>query len=257
MINRKILFMTMFSLAAHLAVAAVIVYTPYDMTGNSMAGHQEKVIWGIVQGSEKSATEGKVVHATNLVQQNKIIPNDISMPASNSIAANTDETPMSTRLTEDDVNPAGHPELVSVSQLKPGDEILKQVQNDRVEGNKCSTLNDCGTVSITTGNADASGSSYDIKELAEYVRIEIEKRKYYPDFAKLRGIEGTVYINFYIGQDGTPSGISVARSSGSRLLDEAGIKTIGLVEKFSNLHKELRELDIVVPITYKLGSTDK
>src|SRR3989304_4565891 len=217
----------MFSLAAHLAVAAVIVYTPYDMTGNSMAGHQEKVIWGIVQGSKKSATEGKVVHATNPVQQNKMIPAEISMPAGHSIAANTDEVPMSNRLTEDDMNPAGHPELVSGSQLMPGDEILKQVQNDRVEDNKCSTLNDCGTVSITTGNADASGNSYGINALADY-------------------------INFYIGQDGIPSSIYVARSSGSGILDDAGIKTVRMVGKISNLHKELRELDIVVPITYKL-----
>src|SRR3989304_8240247 len=252
MINRKILFMTMFSLAAHLAVAAVIVYTPYDMTGNSMAGHQEKVIWGIVQGSKKSATEGKVVHATNPVQQNKMIPAEISMPAGHSIAANTDEVPMSNRLTEDDMNPAGHPELVSGSQLMPGDEILKQVQNERVEDNKCSTLNDCGPASLPTGNADASGNRYDINALAEYIRKEIERHKYYPDIARLRGDEGTVYINFYIGQDGIPSSIYVARSSGSGILDDAGIKTVRMVGKISNLHKELRELDIVVPITYKL-----
>jgi|SRR3972149_32459 len=254
MINRKILLMTLFSLAAHLAVAAVIVYTPYDITGNSMAGHQDKVIWGYVaEGGEKSAKDGKLVHATNLVQQNKMIPTEISMPVGHSIAANTAETPMSTRLTEDNMNPAGHPEFISGSQLLPGHEILKQVQNDGVEDNKCSTLNDCGTVSITTGNADAGSSNYDIKALAEYVRREIERRKYYPDIAKLRGLEGTVYINFYIGQDGTPSNIYITRSSGSKILDDAGAKTVNMIGKIANLHKELRELDIVVPITYKLG----
>ncbi len=86
----------------------------------------------------------------------------------------------------------------------------------------------------------------------EYVRKQIERHKYYPHIAKLRGIEGTVYLNFYIGQDGMPGSITISRSSGSEILDKAGIQTIMKIGKISNLHKELRELDIVVPITYKL-----
>jgi len=252
MINRKILLMALFSFAAHLAIAAVIVYIPYDMIGNSLAGHRDRVIWGYVKGGEKSA--------------------------------------------KDDENPVRHPELVSGSQMMQGQEIPKQVRDDRTdretefsseneisapalivaenvlaEGQKgetgitivqsdgsdagnmniCNTSEDCESVTLSNGNQGSN--SFDMHVLAEDVRKEIEKNKYYPDIAKLRGIEGTVYINFYIGQDGIPSSISVARSSGSGILDDAGIRTIGMVGKFSNLHKDLRELDIVVPITYKLG----
>ncbi len=255
MINRKILFMTIFSLAAHVAVAAVIVYAPYDMSGNSLAGHQDKLIWGYVaEVGEKSAREGKVAPVINPVQP-------------------------------------GHPELVSGSQIMQGQEIpktmLKQVQHmvrdDRnndsetvfsseneiaapalivtenvlAEGQKGETgitfVQSDGSDTGDKNNGNQGSNSYDIHVTVEYIRKEIERHKYYPDIARLRGDEGTVYINFYIGQDGTPSSIYVARSSGSGILDDAGIKTVRMVGRISNLHKELRELDIVVPITYKLG----
>ena len=51
---------------------------------------------------------------------------------------------------------------------------------------------------------------------------------------------------------GTPGSISIAKSSGEKILDDAGIMTIRKIGKISNLHRELRELDIVVPIMYKL-----
>src|SRR4030066_868859 len=59
MINRKILLMILFSFSAHLAIAAVIVYTPYEMIGNSLASHHERVIWGYLEGGEKSAEDDK------------------------------------------------------------------------------------------------------------------------------------------------------------------------------------------------------
>src|SRR3972149_2929153 len=82
MINRKILFMTIFSLAAHLAVAAVIVYTPYDMTGNSMAGHQDKVIWGYIAGQPEPVSgtqmmmKGQEIPKTMLKQVQHIVRDD-------------------------------------------------------------------------------------------------------------------------------------------------------------------------------------
>ena len=45
----------------------------------------------------------------------------------------TDETPMRHRLTKYDDNRVCHPELVSGSSTPPGQEILNQVQNDRVD----------------------------------------------------------------------------------------------------------------------------
>src|SRR3990170_4272131 len=234
MINRKILFMTIFSLAAHLAVAAVIVYTPYDMTGNSMAGHQEKVIWGIVQGNEKSAKDGKRDSASIGSQRMTKIP--LTPPFSKGEI----DIPLSGRIE------------ISFPPLEKGGEGGSVLADDKIEETGITSVQSDGSDTGDMNNGNQGSNSYDIHATAEYIREEIERHKYYPDIARLRGDEGTVYINFYIGQDGIPSSIYVARSSGSGILDDAGIKTVRMVGKISNLHKELRELDIVVPITYKL-----
>ena len=114
----------------------------------------------------------------------------------------------------------------------------------------CPITSQCGSRKGLTDIAASGG--FDKHTIMEYVRKEIDRHKYYPHIAKLRGIEGTVYVNFYIGQDGIPGSITVARSSGSRILDQAGVQTISKIGKISNVHRELRELDIVVPIMYKL-----
>ena len=235
MINRKILFMTMFSLAAHLAVAAVIVYTPYDITGNFMAGHQDKGIWGyIAGGGGKAAKDGKRDSASIGPQ----------------------------RMTKIPLNPPFSKGEISFPPLGKGGEggfeafssiITESVlADDKIEETGITSVQSDGSDTGDMNNGNQGSNSYDIHATAEYIRREIERHKYYPDIARLRGDEGTVYINFYIGQDGIPSSIYVARSSGSGILDDAGIKTVRMVGKISNLHSELRELDIVVPITYKL-----
>jgi len=234
MINRKILFMTIFSLAAHLAVAAVIVYAPYDITGNSMAGHQDKVIWGyIAGGGEKSAKDGKRDSASIGPQRMTKIP--LTPPFSKG---------------EIDIPLLGKIENSFHPLEKGGTESV--LADDKIEETGITSVQSDGSDTGDMNNGNQGSNSYDIHATAEYIREEIERHKYYPDIARLRGDEGTVYINFYIGQDGIPSSIYVARSSGSGILDDAGIKTVRMVGKISNLHKELRELDIVVPITYKL-----
>ncbi|MCC6543488.1 MAG: energy transducer TonB [Nitrospirae bacterium] len=248
MLNRKILIISLlFSFAAHLAVAAVIAYIPDDVIGNSVAVHQDMVIWGYIPD------------VINPVNQNKMIHIGRSLPASQSIAVNTDKKNMKTILSGDDKNRADHPELISVAQLTDGQESLQQVQNDHVEsGNdnvKMGVSSETGGGNGLSDNGGNKGdNSYNINAFGERIRKEIERHKYYPEIAKSKGIEGTVYINFYIGQDGIPSSIYIAKSSGSKILDDAGIKTIKMIGKITNLHKELRELDIAVPITYKLSN---
>ena len=233
MINRKILFMTMFSLAAHLAVAAVIVYTPYDMTGNSMAGHQDKGNWGYIAGQPGPVSgtqmmmKGQEIPKTMLKQVQHIVRDD-----------RTDREAVFSSEAE-----------ISAPDLNVAENVLT---NDQKGETGITSVQSDGSDTGDMNNGNQGSNSYDIDATAEYIRREIERHKYYPDIARLRGDEGTVYINFYIGQDGIPSSIYVARSSGSGILDDAGIKTVRMVGKISNLHSELRELDIVVPITYKL-----
>jgi len=305
MINRKILLMILFSFSAHLALAAVIVYTPYEVIGNSLASHHERVIWGYLEEVEKSAKDGEnpvrhpeLASGSQMMQGQEIpkqVQNDVKDDRNNNIeAVFSDETPISLdsqRMMKIPLDPPfskgenSFPPLekggkggfersfsseneISAPALIVAENVLAEGQkgetgitivqsdgSDAGDKNICNTSEDCE--SVTLSNGKQGSNSFDMHALAEHVRKEIERYKYYPDLAKLKGLEGTVYINFYIGQDGTPSSISVARSSGSRILDNAGIKTIGMVGKFSNLHKDLRELDIVVPITYKLVNTDK
>lgn len=232
MINRKIFLMILISLAAHVAIATVIVFIPYDMAGNSPAGHQERVIWGYVpDGSRvRPIKTGQVRPATYKIQQDKMESDKDLMPPNRLAEAFNDGDELSTP-------------VLTVA------ENISEKGNDGDAG--IAAIPSEGPENIPNGNPGSN--DYDMNALAEHVRKEIERYKFYPDMAKLRGIEGTVYINFYIGQKGTPAGIHVVRSSGSRILDEAGMKTVAMVGTMSNIHREMRELDIMVPITYKIG----
>jgi len=254
MINKKILLMILFSFAAHMAVAAVIVYVPSEITKDMLAGHPDNVIWGYV--SEVSPK----IHNEN--QPDKAV---LSLNPSAVLRVNSEKnvqpiddrrgflTPLQGFSSESSANVLLHASTapaLSVAEIDSAKEQNEEPGNSStLSGNSSINIqhDDVSVTSIAAGN-----DNYDMKTLAEYVRNEIERQKYYPDIARTKGIEGTVYINFYIGQDGTPGSISIAKSSGEKILDDAGIMTIRKIGKISNLHRELRELDIVVPITYKL-----
>ncbi|MCF8024985.1 MAG: energy transducer TonB [Desulfobacteraceae bacterium] len=58
------------------------------------------------------------------------------------------------------------------------------------------------------------------------VRAAIEKKKQYPAFARRRQLEGKVAISFDIAGDGSISHISVIKSSGFSMLDEAALSAV-------------------------------
>ncbi|MBI5406097.1 MAG: energy transducer TonB [Nitrospirae bacterium] len=91
-----------------------------------------------------------------------------------------------------------------------------------------------------------------LKTFLEALRVEIERHKNYPPFARKNGIEGTAYLNFHIGDDGKPGGIILEKSSGSKILDESAIHTLKSMERFYPVPEEIRELKITVPIAYRL-----
>lgn len=242
MINKKILLMILFSFAAHMAVAAVIVYVPSEITKDMLAGHPDNVIWGYV--SEVSTT----IH-----NENQLEKSGLSLNPSAVLRVNSEKNVPQEFSSESSANVLLHASTAPALSVA---EIDSAKEQNEVPGNS-STLSGNSSINIKHGNVGvtsitAGNDNYDMIALAEYVRNEIERQKYYPHIARTKGIEGTVYINFYIGQDGTPGSISIAKSSGEKILDDAGIMTIRKIGKISNLHRELRELDIVVPITYKL-----
>lgn len=102
------------------------------------------------------------------------------------------------------------------------------------------------------GRGGVVGSST-LKAYLNSLREEIEKHKYYPPIARSRGIEGTVYVKFYIDNHGRPGEISLERSSGSRILDESALMTIKQIEEtFVTPPPQIRELNITIPITFRL-----
>lgn len=223
--------MLFISLSAHLAIAAAIVYIPNNMIGNDVASPDDSIVWGYVAEGRKQSNISS--------QAAKQHPEPASEPgvAADQIVQNVqDDTPEESSSQNE------------VSDLK----ITPEPSDDNVPANNkgCHSPDNCDAVNKSKG--DNINTVYDKLALAEYLRKEIEKLKFYPDIARLRGMEGTVFINFYIGQDGITSGIAVVKSSGSRILDEAAVKTVGMIRKLTGLHKDLRELDVVVPITYRL-----
>ncbi len=50
--------------------------------------------------------------------------------------------------------------------------------------------------------------------------------KKYPPLARLRGITGTAWVSFRVGDGGTPERIEIASSSGSALLDRAAVRSV-------------------------------
>lgn len=87
-----------------------------------------------------------------------------------------------------------------------------------------------------------------------YVHQSAEKLKSYPRNAKRLNQEGIAYIHFVILADGTITQISLQKSSGFALLDDAAIKIITTLAKLNAIPKELNKekYDIVLPIDYSL-----
>lgn len=69
----------------------------------------------------------------------------------------------------------------------------------------------------------------------------------YPEDAKRRGLRGSVMLDVAINQDGTLSGVSVTRSSGYKLIDDAAVRIVQLASPFAPFTPEMRaETDILV-----------
>ena len=129
-------------------------------------------------------------------------------------------------------------------------------------GEDCSRSVSCmggdGVTSATHASIDNNGNGgkgdrgESLRTFLETLRVEIERHKNYPPFARKNGIEGTAYLNFHIGDDGKPGGIALERSSGSKILDESAIRTLKGMERFYPVPEEIRELEITVPIAYRL-----
>ncbi|MBI5097593.1 MAG: hypothetical protein HZB32_08215, partial [Nitrospirae bacterium] len=104
------------------------------------------------------------------------------------------------------------------AQQSDGDYASSAPSNLSAEiGEDCSRSLSCmggdGVTSATyasianNGNGGKGGQGDGLKTFLEALRVEIERHKNYPPFARKNGIEGTAYLHFHIGDDGKPGGI--------------------------------------------------
>ena len=79
----------------------------------------------------------------------------------------------------------------------------------------------------------------------------------YPDEARRRQLTGSLVLDVAINPDGTVNGVSVRRSSGHKLLDDAAVRIVELAAPFSPLPPQLRaEVDVLhITRTWKFNET--
>jgi len=88
-------------------------------------------------------------------------------------------------------------------------------------GNAPGSLQDDGT------SGTDKGSDY-----LALVRSRIEREKQYPRAAQVKSIEGAVVVRFVITSNGTVRSAKVVKSSGSAILDQAGLRAIQQASPF-------------------------
>lgn len=79
----------------------------------------------------------------------------------------------------------------------------------------------------------------------------------YPDEAKRRGLTGHLLLDVALNADGTINNVSVRRSSGQKILDDAAIRIVELSAPFAPFPPEIREdLDILhITRTWKFNES--
>jgi protein TonB len=86
------------------------------------------------------------------------------------------------------------------------------------------------------------------------IMTHLGKHKRYPEQARRRHVEGEVMIRFVFDRAGTVLRAEVAKSSGSPLLDEEGIKLMGRASPLPSLPPHMRadQTELVVPIKFRV-----
>ena len=88
------------------------------------------------------------------------------------------------------------------------------------------------------------------------IQQEIEKYKIYPEEAKEHNNDvGTVKVKFRIGKDGAIIKMEIIESSGSEILDVAGVALLKKIGKFQPIPDVLKKefMDIILNVNYKVS----
>lgn len=124
--------------------------------------------------------------------------------------------------------------------------IDEKEYNKDIENSKVSIGKSEGELDSITGSVNENTL---ISDYIDYIYKTLKENIYYPKLALRRNLEGTVYVEFIITIKGEVKNIKIAKSSGYKVLDEAGIK---IAEKCSPLKVPAKEMKINAPIVFKL-----
>jgi len=91
------------------------------------------------------------------------------------------------------------------------------------------------------------------QQQVQYLSAWIEAHKFYPQFAKQHGEQGTVFVRCTVMGDGQVVGVSLARSSGSSRLDTAAESVLSSAQvPQSAAGMSQPPITVIVPVRYVL-----
>ncbi len=107
----------------------------------------------------------------------------------------------------------------------------------------------------SNSNGSSTSKNKIISKYLSKIRIIIEKHKKYPLIARKRIIEGKVFLQFELMNNGTVKNIKILKSSGSIILDNAAKKAILSSTPFPEFPKmlKLKKINVKLIILFKLS----
>ncbi len=144
------------------------------------------------------------------------------------------------------------PEKKKPVRKKAGDEGKSEVaqKKGQADGAEAATADVAngkkGAVSQQSGNANLS--NYDGK-----VRSKLNRAFRYPAQAKREGLQGTAHVRFTVSSSGAASNVSIAKSAGAPILDQAALETVRRASPFPKIPggAGLSSRTFTIPLQFK------
>lgn len=142
----------------------------------------------------------------------------------------------------------------------PTQEILQdqEQRHDSPLESKQTTHKDGEEIQESASNQDSQGSTQELlahnegisDEFYAKVQAAIARKHDYPQLARIRGMQGTVVVEFCLKPDGSLEGLRVVRSNTGDILNKQAIQTIQAAHK--SFPKPSKIVLLSIPINYGL-----
>ncbi|MEK6786314.1 MAG: energy transducer TonB [Nitrospirota bacterium] len=140
-------------------------------------------------------------------------------------------------------------------QHEPVSAASKPLHEPSAELSSRAAAEDVAPVLVAKASASVPEAKLDHRWLAESLWRRVAELKRYPNFARMNGQEGKVILKAVIRSDGYLADVSVQKSSGYNVLDEAAIEAVKLA---CPLHMKYAigkpQIVVSLPIVYSLAN---